>query len=148
MPAGKEIHVKTVKVDRFEVSLDGEIVILIVKDRIGQEGAIGLNWHDVPAALATLQRGTEKAKSVREFHGKQDTIAEDDTRTFFLVTGYEIANGGEDLKIMSLHIANGLRFDFAIPRHAPDPRGTPSGLLGAISKLLIDQDPGPPPQLQ
>ncbi len=137
--------VKPVKIDSYKLSEDGEMIVLMIKDKLGNQGWIGLDWHDVPGALALIQKATEAAKEVRLKLGKMDTLIENQTKTFFVVSGYEVGEHSQGaLRIMALHTPNGLRFDFSLSADMPDPRGTGDSLPEAIGKLLIGTDPGRP----
>lgn len=141
--------VKQIKFDGFQLSADGETIILTIVDPAGNQAFLGLDWHDAPGSLALIQQGAEAAKQVRAKLGKIDTLSETQTTTFFLVSGYEVgehSNGA--LKILALHASNGLRFDFALSADMPDPRGTGKTLPQAIGELLIGEDKPRRPRVQ
>jgi hypothetical protein len=51
------IHdVKAIKFESYKLSADGQMIVLMVKDRADNQGWIGLDWHDVPGALALIKR--------------------------------------------------------------------------------------------
>jgi hypothetical protein len=127
--------VKPVTVEGYHLSVDGEMIVLTVKDRAGNVGRIGLDWHDLPNALGVINKAAMAAKTVRTKLGKSDTIIEKETKKFFIVTGYEVGDQGV-FKLLALHIANGLRFDFALSRDAPDPGGADVSLPEAVGALL------------
>jgi hypothetical protein len=141
--------VKPVKLESYAPSADGEMIVLMVKDRAGNQGWIGLDWHDVSGALALIQQGSRAAKEVRAKLGKTDTLKENQTKTFFMVAGHEVGEHSQGaLKILALHAANGLRFDFAMSADMPDPGGSAMTLPEAIGTHLIGSGPKRRPRVQ
>lgn len=115
--------VKPVKIENSIVSVDGELLVLVVKDKRGNTGHIALDWLDIGISCQLIARGAEKAAARRRELKKSDDFIGGPIKAQ-LVKTFQVSDfPDQKLKVLSLQSLTGLRCDFAIRTDMVDQRG-------------------------
>ena len=116
--------VKAITFERFIVSTDGEQLVFMVRDRLGAQGHIAINWLALSNTVQMIHRAAEKGAEVRSALGKSDNFYPGPNLTAQIVSTFQVSEyPDEKLKILSLQSPTGFRADFAIRTDTPDQLG-------------------------
>ena len=134
-----QVHdVKPVTFEGHMVSSDGEQLVFILRDKIGNVGHIAVDWRNLGLTVQLIGRAAEAGARARQKLGKSDVFDGSGELTAQIVSTFQVSEIPErHLMILSLQSPTGFRSDFAIPTNTVDQRGRPYP-RAIVEELLAD----------